>query len=89
MYGLSPVCERSCTCRTRQSGQEADGGPRDASATLRLAQTCAGAHLEVVGGGVELPTALVLTAERLLADVGWPHLPVVLILQHNLRHARL
>lgn len=54
---------------------------------LILQRRCA--HLEVVGGGVKLPTAFVLAAERLLANVGLSHLPVVLILQHNLGQARL
>lgn len=45
-----------------------------------LAHWVARADLEVVGGGVQLPTALVVTAERLLANIRAPRLPVVLIL---------
>lgn len=71
MYGLSPVWERSCTCERREDSEYANEAQN---------VNAARADLEMVGGGVQLPTALIFTAERLLAYIRAPRLPVVLIL---------
>lgn len=72
------------------TGHEQSGNRcKHRSSCTKLSLEGGGAHLEVVRGGVELPAALVLAAERLLTDVGGPHLPVVLILQHNLRDTQI
>lgn len=72
------------------TGHEQSGNRcKHSSSCAKLSLEGGGAHLEVVRGGVELPAALVLAAERLLTDVGGPHLPVVLILQHNLRDTQI
>lgn len=76
-YGLSPVWERSCTCEGSNNSEFANVAENDIVGSLGL--PCH-ADLEMVGSGVELSTAFIFTAERLLANIRAPRLPVVLIL---------